>query len=171
MQAEMTWEAKWDKSPDEITELIDVSIKKRMNAAVQAVKLETESVLSRAGTGRRYLVPGTKDAWYTASSPGEPPAVATGFLGQHIDFEVSEDGYEGIVGTHEPYGAILQFGSQGGAVITPKSGKVLAFGVDGQRVFAKHVIQGPIRPRPWLDRAFFNVQDQIEAIFSQDWMQ
>ena len=93
MQAEMTWEAKWDKSPDEITELIDVSIKKRMNAAVQAVKLETESVLSRAGTGRRYLVPGTKDAWYTASSPGEPPAVATGFLGQHIDFEVSEDGY------------------------------------------------------------------------------
>ncbi len=172
MELEMKWEGKWEKSPDEINELIDVTIKQRMTAAVEAVKIETDTVLGRSGTGRRYLVPGTKNAWYTASSPGEPPASATGYLRQHILTEVSSDGYEGVVGTDVPYGAMLQFGTHGGAVIFPHDKKkVLAFGVDGKRVFAKHVIQGPIRPRPWLDRAFFNSLEKIEAIFSQDWMQ
>jgi len=171
MDIVLDFKGTWAIPPDEIVQRIDDEIKKRMNTAVQMVKKEAESVLSRSGTGRQYLVPGTKNTWYTASSPGEPPAVVTGDLGRSIDTDVSDDGYEGVVGTDVPYGLMLQFGTQGGAIITPKNKKVLAFGVDGERVFTKVVIQGPIRPRPWLDRAFFNKLNEIEAIFSQDWLQ
>ena len=137
----MEWVIKWEPKSEEIAQQIDGEIKKRMTAAVQMVKKEAITVLSRAGTGRRYRVPGTKNTWYTASSPGEPPAVVTGDLKRSIDVDVSDDGYEGSVGTEIDYGMMLQFGTQ------------------------------TIRPRPWLDKAFFNKLNEIEAIFSQGWMQ
>ena len=37
----------------------------------------SQEVLRHAGSGRRYRVPHTK-AYYTASAPGEPPAMRTG---------------------------------------------------------------------------------------------
>jgi hypothetical protein len=145
MQLEMKWEGKWDKAPDELTGLIDVSVKKRMNAAMEAVRKEAFELLSHLGTGRRYRVPGTKNTYYTASSPGQPPAVATNDLKNSLkDMEainVSDDGTVGEVGTTIDYGAMLQFGTRN------------------------------ILPRPWLDVAFLNKLAEIEAIFSQDWMQ
>jgi phage gpG-like protein len=141
MDIVLDFKGTWAIPPDEIAQQIDDEIKNRMNAAVQMVKKEAEFLLSRQGTGRQYKVPGTKDTWYTASSPGEPPAVVTGDLGRSIDTDVSDDGFEGSVGTSKDYGMMLQFGTKN------------------------------ILPRPWLDVAFINKLEELEAIFSQDWLQ
>lgn len=85
----------------------------RMEEAVQIVRLNVLEKLSQQGTGRVYKVPGTKNTYYTASAPGEPPAVATGNLKQHIETDVivSADTVEGEVGTEVEYGPMLEFGT------------------------------------------------------------
>jgi len=140
MQPTMDWTSLWWVRPEELIQQIDDSIQKRMTAAVNVVKTEAIQLLSQQGTGRQYRVPGTKDTWYTASSPGQPPAVATGDLKWSIDTNVSGDGLIGEVGTDIDHGMMLQFGTRN------------------------------ILPRPWLDVAFNNSLYQIVNIFSTAWL-
>jgi phage gpG-like protein len=141
MEINTDWTALWWVRPEELIKQIDDTIPKRMEAAVRTVQAEAITLLSQQGTGRQYKVPGTKNTYYTASSPGQPPAVATGDLKRSIDVDVSDDGLIGEVGTEIDYGMMLQFGTR----------NILA--------------------RPWLDVAFNNCIYQIVGIFSQDWMQ
>lgn len=73
----------------------------------QAIQLMT----SGSKTGRQYLVPGTKRK-YTASAPGEHPAVATGNLVKNVISERTATqkgaGFKVDVGTNVKYGAILE---------------------------------------------------------------
>jgi phage gpG-like protein len=140
MEINLDFTSLWWVRPEELIQQIDDSIQKRMTAAVNVVKLEAIQLLSQQGTGRQYRVPGTKDTWYTASSPGMPPAVATGDLKRSIDVDVSDDGFIGEVGTSKDYGMMLQFGTRN------------------------------ILPRPWLDVAFNNSLYQIVNIFSTAWL-
>lgn len=140
MQATMDWTSLWWVRPEELIQQIDDTIQKRMITAVNVVKTEAIQLLSQQGTGRQYRVPGTKDTWYTASSPGQPPAVAIGDLKKSIDTNVSDDGFIGEVGTSKDYGMMLQFGTRN------------------------------ILPRPWLDVAFNNSLYQIVNIFSTAWL-
>lgn len=96
--------------------------------------------LSGNRSGRRYRVPGTS-VFYTASAPGEPPAVRLGGLRRSIQSEVvQEQGeYVGLVGTDLDYGLFLENGTS----------KML--------------------PRPWLVPTFEREQENIQAILREEW--
>ena len=58
-------------------EIIKQQLEKRSYLAANELKNASMEVLRGQRTGRKYRVPGTK-RYYTASAPGEPPAVRTG---------------------------------------------------------------------------------------------
>lgn len=66
---------------DAICDRIVENIKRQMESRAYRVSNELRNseldVLRGQGGGRRYRVPGTR-AYYTASAPGQPPAVRTG---------------------------------------------------------------------------------------------
>ena len=84
----------------------------RMFAATNAVRNETVKTLSGDRTGRTYRVPGTQ-VTYTASAPGEPPAVQTGQLRNSIATNVYTEGrsVKGEVGTELMKGLHLEKGT------------------------------------------------------------
>ena len=61
---------------------VEEQAKSRTVRAANAIKKASNKVLSNSGgrTGRVYRKPATKAATYTASAPGEPPALRTGNL-------------------------------------------------------------------------------------------
>ena len=154
---------------DKVVKSIEDTAASKMYEATQLVKEQVLETLAGSRSGRTYLVPGTKRT-YTASSPGEAPAQASGHLRQNIKTSVEGKGKTviGKVGTDVPYGSMLEFGTKGGAVIRAK-GKALAFYVDGAMVFAKQVIQGPIAPRPWLKPSFEKAMPALKALFGKRW--
>ncbi len=84
------------------------------------------------------------------SKPGEPPRADTGGLRRSIFASVDKTRVEAKVGTTLKYGAYLEKGTRGGRTITPKRKKVLVFPFKGKWVFASKVIQGAIKPRPFI---------------------
>lgn len=61
----------------QITEDIKHQMESRSYRAANELRNASQLVLRGQRSGRRYRVPGTK-RYYTASAPGEPPAVRTG---------------------------------------------------------------------------------------------
>ena len=61
---------------------VEQEAKSRTVRAANAIKKASNKVLSNAAgrSGRVYRKPATKKATYTASAPGEPPALRTGTL-------------------------------------------------------------------------------------------
>jgi hypothetical protein len=153
--------------------LMRSTVKERMAESMQVVDASLKEVLSHQGRGRTYKVPGTKGAHYQASAPGDPPAKALGDLAKSLSFGVKETatGVVGFAGTDSRVGVWLQVGTRGGKIITPKRGKFLAFEVDGQQVFTKKIIQGPIKPRPWIDVGLRKAWNTVVGIFSRPWEQ
>lgn len=90
-------------------------------------------------SGRVYRVPGTK-RFYTASAPGEYPAVRTGYLRRSIRTVVRQDlwGVYAVVGTDVPYGASLE----------------------------RRGAQGLKGGRPWLTRAYAEMLPEIRKVLS-----
>jgi len=123
-----------------VMQKVDSTSKARMNEAVMEVRDKTIETLSGPRTGRTYRVPGTHQT-YTASAPGEPPAVATARLRQSIKGGVEGEGKKilGFVGSDVPYSAMLEFGSS----------KVAA--------------------RPWLRRSFEESEAKVREIFARVW--
>lgn len=115
--------------------------KARMERAAELVRGEAMRLMSGPKTGKRYRVPGTKGAWYTASAPGEAPAVPTGRLKGKVDREVRVTAAEtiGRVGTSLQYGAELELGNR------------------------------RVRPRPWLAPAFRNMRERISETLGGRW--
>jgi len=111
-----------------------------MFAAAQEVRNEVLETLSGNRTGRTYKVPGTQ-VTYTASAPGEPPAVQTGQLRNSVTAVVETEGksVKGIVGTELMKGLWLEKGTRNMA------------------------------PRPWLERSFESSLDRVKEILSRRW--
>lgn len=113
----------------------------RMERATELVRGEALRLMSGPRTGLRYRVPGTA-VWYTASAPGEPPAVRTGRLRGSVNRDVTSTATEtiGVVGTTLNYGAFLEFGA-------PPN----------------------LRPRPWLWPAFTNTRRAVAEVLGEKW--
>lgn len=124
----------------EVMGKIDETAFKRMIDAVNLVRNTTLETLSGARSGRIYKVPGTQRT-YTASSPGEPPAVMTGQLRQSIKSGVEGEGSKvvGFVGTETKQGLWTEFGTK----------KMAA--------------------RPWLRLSFQRAEAEIKQIFLRLW--
>lgn len=113
----------------------------RVERAAELVRGEALQLMSGRKSGRRYRVPGTRGVWYTASAPGEAPAVPTGRLKGSVTREVRVTPEEtvGLVGTALQYGAELEFGNR------------------------------RVRPRPWLSPAFRNMRGRISDTLGGRW--
>ena len=128
-------------------ERIDEAIKKiadhaeeRMLEAVDEVRNATLETLSGSRSGRIYKVPGT-GVYYTASAPGEPPAVQLGDLRKSVKGGIEKEGKTviGFVGSELPKASMLEMGTS----------KML--------------------PRPWLRPSFEKSSDKIKEIFTKVW--
>ena len=119
---------------------INETARQRMFQAVNTVRNEVLETLSGSRSGRTYKVPGTQKT-YTASAPGEPPAVQTGELRQSISTEVEGQGRDivGRVGTDKIQGKMTEFGTRNMA------------------------------PRPWLRKSFENKENEVKEIFIRQW--
>lgn len=124
----------------EVVKAIDDAAGQRMSEAVQAVRTQVLETLSGSRKGRIYYVPGTKRK-YTASAPGEPPAVATSELKQNIKTSVRGEGREviGEVGTDKIQGLMTEFGT-------------------------KNMVA-----RPWLRISFEKSLDKVKIILGKRW--
>ena len=127
----------------EIIKKMDSTARARMNEAVQEVRNKTLVKLSgsrKDDPERMYRVPGTKKL-YQASSPGQPPAQATGELRQSIKGEVKQEGKQvvGRVGTPLKYGNMLEFGTVNMAA------------------------------RPWLRKSFEEAEAKVKEIYTRIW--
>lgn len=125
---------------DEVMKQIDDTAKARMKEAVNTVRNQVTETLSGSRSGRTYKVPGTQKT-YTASAPGEAPAVQTGELRQSISSEVEGQGRDiiGRVGTDKIQGKMTEFGTRNMA------------------------------PRPWLRKSFEKKELDIKEIFIRQW--
>ena len=88
-----------------VTILIEGASQKALIAAADVGRNQAIKNLSGGRSGNVYKVPGT-NVTYTASAPGEYPAVATGNLRENVDRKVLKD--EVQVGTAVEYGLILE---------------------------------------------------------------
>ena len=124
----------------ELMKKIDSTAKGRMLEAVMEVRSKTLVKLSGQRSGRTYFVPGTHKT-YTASAPGQPPAVATAGLRQSIKGTVETEGKQvvGRVGTDLDYGRRLEFGTR----------KMAA--------------------RPWLRKSFEEAEAKVKEIYVRVW--
>ena len=119
---------------------MDTVAQKRIFKATQYVRGQVLETLSGERSGREYTVPGTS-VKYTASAPGQPPAVATSELRESIDYLITDNKreVEGHVGTPLDKGLMLE----GGTI--------------------------NIKPRPWLRPTFERSRDEIKRILTERW--
>lgn len=125
----------------EVIRTIENMAFKRMLEAANEVRNTVLETLSGSRSGRTYKVPGTRRT-YTASAPGQPPAVATARLRQSVktSIEVENRAVVGKVGTDLEYGKALEFGTKNMAA------------------------------RPWLKRSFDESMDKVKGIFGKKWL-
>ena len=130
-----------------------------------------EAILSMRGarSGEKYKVPGTQNAWHTASAPGEPPAVLFRRLSSSITWNIENREKSmpytfkngtgiatipatgtkplvviGLVGTNVEYGKRMEYGF---------------FGTDSKgRTYSQE-------PRPFLFPALKRKQGEIALLF------
>lgn len=84
-----------------------------INAAIYLVGQIKKKLGTGQRTGKVYKVPGTKNKTYTASAPGEPPAVMLSNLITSITYQLTVDTPTEIaaqVGTNIEYARRLEFG-------------------------------------------------------------
>jgi hypothetical protein len=113
----------------------------RMYVATNVVRSRTLEKLSGPRAGREYRVPGT-NVTYTASAPGEPPAVRLGELRQSVNVSVKTEGPAviGEVGTPLDHGLYMEHGTV------------------------------RILPRRWLGPSFEESLKKVKEILSRRWM-
>lgn len=119
---------------------VDSTSKGRMLESVIAVRNTVLETLAGSRRGRTYRVPGTRRT-YTASAPGQPPAVATAELRQSIKGTVKGEGKEmvGTVGTDKIQGLMTEFGTRNMAA------------------------------RPWLRVSLEKTQSKLKGIWGRKW--
>ncbi len=136
----LTCKVEFNRLPEIKDKIIENAEKKITSATVTWHKCLVE-LLAGERSGQTYKVPFTKRT-YTASAPGEPPAVRTGTLRSRYTWEVTkEDGkYTGIVGNPLEYAAALERGTS------------------------------KMSPRPHLVPSFEKNKDKIIGEITKDWL-
>lgn len=86
---------------------------KALNAAGFVYLRAIQEKLAGQRSGIRYKVPGTKGTYYTASAPGEPPAVRLGDLRKRAASQLGSAGEEVVIrfGSNVPYAKMLETGT------------------------------------------------------------
>ena len=124
---------------NKVIDALDNIAGQRMAEACIHVQNKTKEKLSGKRTGRVYRVPGTKKT-YTASAPGEPPAVMTGQLRTSIKYRIVGDmKVTGEVGSKLKKAPMLEFGTK------------------------------KMKPRPFLRPTFQEELPKIKEILSRKW--
>ena len=124
---------------NKVIDALDNIAGQRMAEACIHVQNKTKEKLSGKRTGRVYRVPGTKKT-YTASAPGEPPAVMTGQLRTSIKYRIVGDmKVTGEVGSKLKKAPMLEFGTK------------------------------KMKPRPFLRPTFQEELPEIKNILSRKW--
>jgi hypothetical protein len=95
-----------------LTKQLEQQIEQRMRKAVYRVHRQLTGILSGSRSGKVYRVPGTRRT-YTASAPGQAPAVRLGDLRTSYRPVVEGKGWNSVgkVGTPMDYGAFLEHGT------------------------------------------------------------
>ena len=124
----------------ELFRAIDQGAPKRMFEAANEVRNTVLTTLSGSRSGRTYYVPGTRRT-YTASSPGQAPAVATSELRQSIQSSVEGNGRSVI----------------GKVKATAKHALPLEFGTRNMAA------------RPFMKPSFDKALDAIKSILTRKW--
>lgn len=145
-----------DISQDDINRAVQQAISKGVRKIIATVDTQAKSCAVRAANqlrnaalnvlrgqrhGRRYKKPGTK-TYYTASAPGEPPAVRTGMLRMSWGMKAEGDGkgtYTAGIYSDVPYAELLDEG-------TP---------------------DGKTAPRPYKDKIIETAKPKVIEIFSE----
>jgi len=138
---------------------MDAAMLKRMKMATAVLKAETLKTFRGTRTGRTYYVPGTHKS-YTASAPGEPPAVVTGAGKDSIREALSGSGHKvrGHVGTAMGY------------AFNPGTHE------DAARYMAMLEFEGRNRDgsrraaRPWLRPSAKRAKPKVKKILKGKWM-
>lgn len=87
------------------TAAISDSLQKALLRAANVARNQIVQNLSGGRSGIQYKVPGTQ-TYYTASAPGEYPAVATGRLRSDVQYKQDGDGV--VIGSTLEYGLHLE---------------------------------------------------------------
>lgn len=145
---------------------------KRLREAALLAQREIKQTLTGQRSGRTYRVPGTRRQ-YTASAPGEPPAVRTGRLRSVIRIEVDKDKMEAVVGPEKmapDYPAMLEFGTQGHLQSAPVS----VGGSHGLPTPARRSqsmsMRGRMAPRPFMAPTFLRIKSALQNILTAPWL-
>lgn len=98
-----------------VTTEVRQQMERRSYLAANELRNAALVVLKGQRSGRRYRVPGTK-SYYTASAPGEPPAVRTGAYRSSWQPTALKEGdkYISRIETEIPYADWLENGTPGG---------------------------------------------------------
>lgn len=94
----------------EVKQMIKSKKRERTLEAAIHVRNKVVEKINQPGTGKTYKVPGTENTFYTASSPGKPPAVLFGDLKKSIKFE--QQGDTALVGSELKKAAKLEYGDK-----------------------------------------------------------
>ena len=131
----------------EVVESIRRQMEARSHSAANELRNAAQEVLRGSRSGRTYRVPGTKRS-YTASAPGEPPAVRTGEfrLSWQPKARVSGDAYISSVESNVMAGKYVL-------------GEILEDGTPG----------GQMQPRPHHEKIREKAEPYIVRIYSRDY--
>lgn len=119
---------------------IEEELRARALEASMALHGASQRVLSGRRSGRRYRIPGTR-RYYTASAPGEPPAVRTGIF--RLSWQMAPEGI--IPGIATRYGKLAGWLEEGTRRMKPRPY------VDAVKALAWPKVQRIYR-RPYLGR-------------------
>lgn len=141
-------EINWSKQEAEVQKRIKEAVRdantKAKSCAVRAsnhLRNAALNVLRGQRSGRRYKKPHT-NTYYTASAPGEPPAVRSGMLRMSWGMKAEGDGkgnYTAGIYTDVPYAEDLDDGTPG----------------------------GKIKPRPYKEKIIETAKPKVVSVFSE----
>lgn len=164
MSVKITYPVPVDVAIEDTVENVRRQVKRRTYTAANELRNSALIILRGQRSGRRYKVPGTyrrqrdktdgemkNGRYYTASAPGEPPAVRTGTF--RNSWQVSQTAVRELYGS---YFARIESDARtdNGKYLL---GEILEEGTPG----------GQMAPRPYQDKVLEHAEPKIVRIYSQ----
>lgn len=164
MSVKITYPVPVDVAIEDAVENVRRQVKHRTYTAANELRNSALIILRGQRSGRRYKVPGTyrrqrdktdgkmkNGRYYTASAPGEPPAVRTGTF--RNSWQVSQTAVRELFGSY--------FARIESSVRTDNGkyllGEILEDGTPG----------GQMAPRPYMDKVLKHAEPKIVRIYSK----
>lgn len=142
----------------EYTKEIELEYKRRTKRAAEVIRDRIRQNIGRPYGG-------------TASKEGEYPKKRSGKMQKGVKTRLGRRSpYTFTVYNTEDYADHLEYDTKGGKVIVPVAKKVLAWqgsGKGAKTIFAKRVVQGPIKGRSFMRRTLAESRGVIAAIYTR----